>query len=108
MNMETTNTRTGIKFLVKIIRQGDRYGRNDCLTHDEKTPLVEFHDTRYNQFCSRYYLTTLLRQDHWTAGKPSLAVTGLTLHGGIPEWHIDAAGMKPVVEWLEQIAQENA
>lgn len=108
MKMEAINTVTGIRFTVKIIRQGDRYGRNDCLTHDKETPLVEFHDTRYNQFVSRYYLTTLLRQDQWTANQPSFAVTGLVLDGGVPDWRIDAAGMKPVVAWLEQIAQEAA
>ena len=35
------------KFNVRIVRAGDRYGRDNCLTHDKDEPLVEFYDSRY-------------------------------------------------------------
>lgn len=101
--MTTKNTRTNITFTVKVIHTGDQYGRNNCLTHDKEEPLVEFFDARNNQFVSRYYLSTLLRKDQWSVGRPSLAETGLCLDGGVPDWTIDAAGMKPVIAWLERL-----
>src|SRR5690606_39865054 len=47
---------------------GDSYGLNGCLIHEENDPMIEFYDTRYHlsndweglgQFVSRYYLSTL-------------------------------------------------
>ena len=35
------------KFNVRIVNKGDRYGRADCLTHDDDRPMVEFYDRRY-------------------------------------------------------------
>ena len=31
-------------FNVRLIEKGDKYGRNDAITHDENEPLVEFFD----------------------------------------------------------------
>ena len=30
---------------VRILRRGDRYGLNDCLTHEEDDPIIEFYGT---------------------------------------------------------------
>lgn len=87
----------GIKFNVRLVQQGDKYGLNNCLTHEQKEPLVEFYDTRYphtefGQFVSRYNMSTLLERT---------ANVGLNLDGGIPDWSIDAKGMEQVTSWLE-------
>jgi hypothetical protein len=87
----------GIKFNVRIVQQGDNYGLNNCLTHEGKSPLVEFYDTRYphtefGQFISRYNIETLL------AIEPN---GGLNLYGGVPDWKIDAQTMNKITSWLE-------
>lgn len=93
--MKITNDE-GRTFLVRAVRKGERYGLDDCLTHDEADPLIEFYDLSADpkkfgergQFVSRYYASTLAKRDG----------LGLCLDGGIPEWSIDAEAMKPVHE----------
>lgn len=92
----------GIKFNVRLVHQGDKYGLNNCLTHEQKEPLVEFYDTRYphtefGQFVTRYNMSTLLERT---------AHVGLDLDGGIPDWKIDVEGMAKVTSWLESENQK--
>ena len=90
------------KFNVRIVNKGDRYGRADCLTHDDDRPMVEFYDRRYaneawprGQFVSRYYVSTLLEGEN----------RGLCLDGGnANEWSVSADGMAIVRAYLR--AQE--
>ena len=90
------------KYNIRVVNTGDKYGRNDCLTND-KAPMVEFYDTRYNQadwmgrgqFVSRYYVDTILDGDY-----PG----GLCLDGGIPEWTVSAAEMLDVKAYLMGVA----
>lgn len=86
----------GIKFNVRIVREGDTYGLANCLTHQQKESLVEFYDTRYphteyGQFVNRYYIDTILNI------KPNV---GLNLDFGVPAWQINGAAMNEVVAWL--------
>jgi hypothetical protein len=83
-------------FSVVLVCKGDKYGRDNCLTHDKDEPMVEFYDADYagkrgfttvGQFITRYSLKTLTERP---AG-------GLNLHGGEPKWRI-AAG--PLAEAL--------
>jgi hypothetical protein len=90
-----------IPFTVRLIFKGDRYGLNYAICHDKKEPLVEFYDTRYNhtkfgQFVSRYYLSTILQIP---------ARQGLNLHGGIKQWSISSSTLKLVQDWLASAAQ---
>ena len=89
----------GRRFNVRLVRIGERYGRDLCLTHESKfnfgdDPLVEFYDARYphcgeiGQFVSRYYRSTLME-------KPAPA-RGLCLDGGVPEWSIDGVAFEMV------------
>ena len=64
MKIDLGKNDQGKALSARIIRQGDNYGLNDCLTYDEnKPPLVEFYiaatETKPAYFVSRYYLTTL-------------------------------------------------
>lgn len=102
------NTDTGITFTARIVKEGDRYGRDMCLTHEEgKEPLIEFYDSRYpfdrapegevlGQFVSRYYVSTL---------RNSLArngdVTGLCLDGGVRDWTLNRPAMMVVHGYIE-------
>ena len=101
--MVVTNE-NGDAFYVVILRSGDTYGRNGCLTWGyEKYSLdgdgVEFYDTHNSddrtewQFVSRYYLDTLLKHPR---------DRGLDLHGGVPKWTIDAPAMEAVIAMLER------
>lgn len=87
----------GTHFNVRIVRQGDKYGLNDCITYQGTEPLVEFYDSKSShsalgQFVSRYYMTTLLEGN---------SHCGINLDGGVPEWTIQAEPMKIVIEWLK-------
>jgi hypothetical protein len=91
-------TTRGVPMAVRLIRKGDRYGREDCLVHDKDKPLVEFYDTRHaspkwprGQFLSRYYLRTL---------QSTVPGTGLMLDGRVPEWNVDDAAMSRVRDFL--------
>lgn len=94
----------GRRFGVRIVREGDRYGLDDCLTHDEREPLVEFYDMTYagadfgprGQFVSRYYRCTLMDQQF----------AGLDLDGGIDVWKVDAYAMDQVRRLLAHTIRE--
>lgn len=93
--------RTQIWWTVRIVRKGQKYGRDNCLTHTENDPLVEFYDRRYahtphGQFVSRYYASTLLSSPN--------ASGGINLHGGVPEWTVGDEVMGIVIPWLENHA----
>lgn len=95
------------KFNVRIVNKGDRYGRADCLTHDDDRPMVEFYDHRYThgdwadrgQFVSRYYVGTLLGTDGFYKGVPT---GGLCLDGGNrDEWSVSADEMAMIRVYLK-------
>lgn len=92
----------GRMFTVRIVREGDKYGRTNILTHDKADPLIEFYDQtyrncdewqEYGQFVSRYYLSTLRDPD----SSRSVVVHGLSLDGGVPEWTITAGNVLDVL-----------
>lgn len=95
-------TSHGIDFNVRMVYEGDTYGLDDQFIHKQQDPLVEFYDTRYphtryGQFVSRYYLSTLLER---TENK------GLCLDGGIADWRIEAGSMNIVNNWLNSQQQK--
>ena len=91
-------------FNVRILRPGESDGLCDCLTHEERKPLVEFYDYRYRddqewkrgQFVSRYYAETILEHN------PNNA---LSLDGGIPAWTVPPVSMREILAWLLQELQ---
>lgn len=94
--MQFTNNK-GTPFMVRIVRKGNGYGMNFCITHNEDQALVEFYDARYphtafGQFVSRYYITTIVENSDRDCG--------LDLMGYEPQWKIDANTMKQIVKWL--------
>jgi hypothetical protein len=99
---KTTKVTTfaGRTFMVRLVEEGDAYGREDCLTHRDRTPLVEFYDATYagrgfgprGQFVSRYYLDTLTGEGSFSQGDLRVGMNGLNLHFGEPAWKLDAQG----------------
>lgn len=100
--MEVENSE-GRKFLICIVRTGEQYGLDACLTHESADPLVEVYDLTYanmgsfgprGQFVSRYYARTLAEG---VGG-------GIDLCGYEPTWKIDARAWAPVEALAKQIA----
>lgn len=96
--MQFTNHK-GTPFMVRIVRRGQGYGKNFCITHNEEEPLVEFYDARYmhttyGQFVNRYRMTTILFSNN--------DAYGLDLYGGEADWKIDAKTMTKVTAWLQK------
>ena len=92
------NNSNGVPFNSRIVRKGDSYGLNNCLTHTEDDPLVEFYDARYDhtelgQFVSSYSASTLTGEGEWSFGSDSRE-TGLNLEGSVSDWFVDADQVK--------------
>lgn len=98
MNITQVKGVDGRLFNVRLVRKGDKYGREDVLTHNEEDPLVEFYDASQDlkafgprgQFVSRYYRATLLEAD----------VYSLNLAGDVDAWTIPARDLLPLVSEL--------
>jgi len=106
---EILDPTTGRLWTIRIVEQGDNYGREDCLTHDRADALIEFFDTGsefaakfppYGQFVSRYFLTTLQGTDGY--GQPFPGPYGLDLQGGDNNWKVSEEGMEAVMKFVNQ------
>jgi len=70
------------------------------LQTDGGEPIVNFYDARfpfteYGQFTGgSYYVSTL--------NEGESARNGLCLHGGVPDWQINAAEMEVVMDWIDE------
>lgn len=91
---------TSKSWMVRIVKQGDKYGLNNCLTHDKPVSMVEFYDTSNGeQFVSRYYVETFLGIDDGV---------GLMLDGGCSAWNLDAESVGSVKEWINNGEEKHA
>ena len=114
---------SGIRWCVRIVFEGDDYGLNHCLTHDETEPMIEFYDMdsraaelmrgsddkteaylaeEYGQFVGRYYWSSLkfegvLRCKTLT----DWSKRGLNLHGGEDRWSVSSAFMVDAMAAVE-------
>ena len=84
-------------FRVRLVMNGESYGKDDCLTHEGSEPLVEFFDKRFphtpnGQFVSRYYLETVVKMSN-----------GLNLDGGVDAWKVSKEGIDFVQEKLKEL-----
>ena len=92
----STIRRIGI-FNVRTVLQGDKYGLNNCLTHDKPEPMVEFYDARqdpkkfgeHGQFISRYYLKTLREAKDRNGG--------VYLNSASPDWFVTPLELAKVI-----------
>lgn len=105
MNIVHITSKTGVRFCARLLTEGDVYGLSGALAWEhEDRPGVEFYDTRYpisvyGQFVGRYFVETLLERDEHV---------GLDLHGGVPDWSIDADAMDVVRAWLKAETKADA
>jgi hypothetical protein len=93
-------------FIVRVIKTGERYGRDRCLVNPHSDPLIYVHDTKnifptgdvdervYGQAAGGgWYLSTVLEHD---------ADWDWSLYGGEPVWTIPAAAMGEVLDFLKR------
>ena len=97
----------GQPWTIRIVEEGDKYGRDDCLTYEKDEPVVEFYDadnpftidapsgTVLGQFVSRYYISTIA--DGGSGG--------LDLMGYEPKWKMNALVMDNVRAYLMSYAK---
>lgn len=79
---------------IRVVETGDKFGRNDALTHTGEIPLVEFYDTRfdhtdYGQFVSRYNMDTLMGH-----------VGALCVDTASDNWCLYSSAMARLRDWL--------
>ena len=103
--IDTATGPTGRPFNVRLVEQGEQYGRKGCLTHDDPRPVVEFYDATYagkcpdefsghlGQFVSRYFVSTLEETDWRTT-------LSLDLDGGIPEWRVTGQSVADALDTI--------
>lgn len=98
--LQITNE-VGRKFIIKIIKQSDLYGLNDCLVHNDSDPMIEFYDATYKnqngfgkcgQFVTRYFYSTL---------KDVELHSGIQLEGGIADWNVSAKNVRQVLNFAK-------
>lgn len=89
---------------LRVVREGDRYGADDCLTHKDSRPMLEFYDATQSvrlfglrgQFVNRFYFETLLDDES------ELRRRGLRLCGHVPAWDVTAAEMVEVFAYIKK------
>ena len=121
---------SGVRWCVRIVFEGDNYGRNHCLTHDETEPMIEFYDMdsraaelmrgsddkteaylaeEYGQFVSRYCWSTLKFDEILNGKTPTdWSKRGLNLHGGVDRWSVSSAFMVDAMAAINQELEERA
>lgn len=87
-------------FLVRVVQQGQKYGRDFKQTLAIAEPLVEFYDTDYShtpfgQYINCYYLDTLRNRDP----------NPLALNGGIEKWRIGQENAIRLRSWLLSLGE---
>lgn len=97
--MFTVYNAAGRGFNVVLVREGERYGLNDALTHDRADALVEVWDRTHagprfgprGQFVTRYYVSTF---------REIAEGNGLCLDGGVAVWVLDGSAVTQIKRYL--------
>ena len=102
----------GRSFNVVLVRQGDRYGLDDCQIHDKADPMIEWYDATYEgangfgprgQFVSRYYWSTLTGACPWSSGDHRKGSRGLDLMGYEPAWKVSGQNVRDALAAVERV-----
>ena len=113
MTTHTFTAANGRKYLVRLVKQGDRYGPKGCMQHNSAKPLLEFYlatESRVNdlawllsntswRFVSRYYVDTLMGLDPF--GREFCA-HGVCLNGSYPEYNLTPDDCKEAAKILSK------
>lgn len=113
----------GKPMLARLVRRGDLYGLDGCITHGDKhthgkEPLIEFYiligddtdgslawdGTKGYSFVSRYYLSTFLGKSKYSYNGGPVR-NGLSLYAAYPEYDLDTQDCQKVAAWIESLDQ---
>ena len=95
---------------VRIVRKGDKWGRDFCLTHDQDgdKAMVEFYDSRFSdtefgRFIGNYYVGTLLGKEGFYSND---LTGGLCLYSNKfdGEMTVSSDDMKTVLNYISGVA----
>ena len=81
-----------VDFEVRYIPKGSRYGVNNSLI--AKECLVEFYDSRTQQFISSYHADTIMDSE---------GSSGLSFDLSNPSWAIPQKSLEEVIDWIGDI-----
>ena len=102
----------GRAFNVRLVRQGERYGLDGCLTLDRVDPLIEWYDATYEavpgvgpwgQYVASYCYSTLTGQDGWSHNDYRNGSRGLNLDINEPLWRVTAANVRDALAAVERV-----
>ncbi|MDO8453699.1 MAG: hypothetical protein Q7S59_03905 [Sulfurimonas sp.] len=95
-NILTVKDRTGEEHNVRIVYDGNLYGRDFCLVHNEE-PMIEFYFAKsasnnhpYGGFISRYSVSTIMEYE-----------CDICLDGYNPDGVIEKEQMSIIINWLK-------
>ncbi|MBT28966.1 MAG: hypothetical protein CMO01_04820 [Thalassobius sp.] len=108
------NAETGIPFTMRVVMNGDAYGKDMALTHEADDPLIEFYDARsqmdtdplgrpLGQFVSRYRLSTLDGTETPFTRSIFSEGRGLDLQTDVADWTLDASAIAQAREALVEM-----
>lgn len=100
INPITVKNDRRVSFTVRLVRKGQKYGKDFCLVYNEDKPMIEFYDQRYipaftgfGQFVSRYYVSTFM----------DIKDGGLSLDSDIDNWTLTEDNVKSIQESIKNI-----
>lgn len=110
----------GRNWRVRLVLKGDKYGLDNCATHDSDEPMVEFYDLHYpetfgtdGQFVSRYNLGTILfegcalsRSELMNASERNPEY-GIDLQGDVDGWEMSADCLTEVLNEMKNFYIKN-
>lgn len=112
MTTHTFTAANGQKYLVRLVRHGDRYGRRGCLQHNSAGSILEFYtandwgdDLGWLSpssgwcFVSRYYVSTLLGLNPHSR---DFRAHGVCLNGNYPEYNLTPDDCKEAAKILAE------
>lgn len=82
----------GIEMTLALRLQGDKWGRDDCLTWDEEEPIVEIYLRDSDYLISEYYYTTFFEDDR-----------GILLDGSNTDYALHHRNKVEAMDWIEDI-----
>jgi hypothetical protein len=97
MNIIRVTNDSGVEFIVRVLREGDKYGRNKDLTYTSTESIIEFFDPsyiftscEYGEWVSRYLVSNF----------QTLPTELFYLDDKFNGWYLNGENILEIQEWL--------